>query len=310
MNHDTNFKIGNEKGDPRPPPFRLMNVPGPTTFVFAVIAGTLFGLVSVPHCFGMCGPLHLTMCLAAKKRSFKSLTLFNLGRILGYTLLGAVFGFFGERLSGTFDAPRPTPATHERPATVDVPTSCCAKKNVEKPRTIAVPKSCCEAEKSATVAVPKSCCEAATASPERTLGLNATARRMLMFIFPAVILIVVGIKGILKRPAAVGTGGGGWLTRLFAKFQSGGPVACGVGASLIPCGMLYVAFAMAVGTVSAFLGGVFMLCYCLTITFFMQLGIMVGTTFGKKLGPKVDRLFPWAAFTGAIVYVALFFFWK
>jgi hypothetical protein len=37
------------------------------------------------------------------------------------------------------------------------------------------------------------------------------------------------------------------------------------------------------------------------------LGIMAGTTVGRKLGPKVDRAFPWLAVAGSGVYVTLFF---
>jgi sulfite exporter TauE/SafE len=309
-----------------------MQIPEPTTFVFAVIGGMWFGLFTVPHCFGMCGPLHLAMCLASKKRSFKSLTLFNFGRIIGYTLIGVACGFFGEQLSGVFYKPTAAPTTQGESASVVVPKSCCeAAKDQEPkvietsgcgcekkanpapvPKKVTVPRSCCEAAKANEVIVPKSCCEAAEAAgpTKPKMGLGETARRLLMFIFPAIILVVFGIKGILKKPAAVGTGGDGWLARLFKKFQASGPVACGVGASFIPCGILYVAFAIAVSTVSAFLGGVFMFFYCVAISFFMQLGIMVGTTVGKKFSAKVDRWFPWVAFVGAAVYVALFIFWK
>jgi sulfite exporter TauE/SafE len=317
-----------------------MQVDNPTTVILAIITGTSFGFISIPHCIGMCGPLHLTMCLANSKRSFKSLTLFNLGRIFGYTCIGALCGLFGNQLANLLPAPQAeqskievpkscceqkaeTPAKitvpkscceqkAQPPKKISVPTSCCAAK-AEKPKPPAktdVPMSCCakKAEASKSITVPKSCCEKPTATtPKPRIGLSRKGRQILMYVFPALILILVGIKGLLKKPASVGSGSGGLVAKLFTKFKFGGPSACGVAASFLPCGVLYVAFAIAVGTLSPLLGGVMLFFYCLTITFFMQLGIMVGTTFGKRLGPKVDTFFPWLAFTGAAVYLFIFF---
>ena len=70
--------------------------------------------------------------------------------------------------------------------------------------------------------------------------------------------------------------------------------------------MLYVAFAIAASTLSWLLGGVFLLFYCLTISVFMQLSIMVSTAFGRNCGSRFQQAYPWLAFLGAAVYLGLY----
>lgn len=55
------------------------------------------GLIGSTHCLGMCGPLALAVPLSKTQRlamAFQALK-YNLGRVLTYTLLGAVFGLLG-----------------------------------------------------------------------------------------------------------------------------------------------------------------------------------------------------------------------
>lgn len=58
------------------------------------------GLAGSFHCVGMCGPIALA--LPVGKRSFVQATIsrlmYNLGRILTYSILGAAFGYFGKTL--------------------------------------------------------------------------------------------------------------------------------------------------------------------------------------------------------------------
>lgn len=64
-------------------------------------AAFLLGLVGSLHCVGMCGPLTLLLPQTAYN-SYKFISgrlLYNGGRIITYTLLGASVGFFGEKLS-------------------------------------------------------------------------------------------------------------------------------------------------------------------------------------------------------------------
>lgn len=283
-----------------------MQIPEPTTVILAIVAGSLFGFLSVPHCLGMCGPLHLAMCLSGPKKSFRTLTIFNLGRLAGYTLIGLLLGLLGEQIADW------TGATAESQAsTVVVPKSCCEQPAPAPVKT--VPKSCCEQSTTVpTKTVPSSCCEQDEAGQEETarplVGMSREVRRILMYVFPAVILLVVGIGALRKSGVTSGKAGlSGLIGRFFKRFKTTGPVACGAVASLLPCGILYVAFAIAASTLSALLGGVFLFFYCLTISVFMQLSIMVSTAFGRRFGDKLNRAYPWLAFGGAAVYFVLYF---
>lgn len=62
--------------------------------------GFVVGLLGSLHCIGMCGPIVLALPVIGDSQ-FKILAgrvLYNLGRILTYTIMGALFGLFGSRL--------------------------------------------------------------------------------------------------------------------------------------------------------------------------------------------------------------------
>lgn len=65
-----------------------------------ILSGFIIGLIGSFHCIGMCGPIVLS--LPADKYSKLSFIsgriLYNLGRIITYSFLGAAFGFLGNRL--------------------------------------------------------------------------------------------------------------------------------------------------------------------------------------------------------------------
>jgi sulfite exporter TauE/SafE len=63
--------------------------------ISAILTGSGLGWVAVIHCYAMCGHLHVALCALNRDRALASLTLYNLGRILGYTLAGVLFGAFG-----------------------------------------------------------------------------------------------------------------------------------------------------------------------------------------------------------------------
>lgn len=275
----------------------MINIPEPTSIVLAVSGATLFGLLSVPHCAGMCGPLHLSVCLMGGKRFLPVMTFFNLGRLAGYTLIGLVCGFMGEQLADAFPTPS-NQVAHSPTCPMGQPVQTSQE---NESGTIEVPLSCCEA---AGAEDASTSCRACAVSEGGHGHAKSLWRRGLMLLFPAAILLLTGFKSL--RAKAAGTGDG-LSARLFARFQKSSPLALGLAASLLPCGMLYYAFAVAVGTLSPILGGTFLFTYCLTISFFLQLGIVAGTTFGKRLGPVVNRAFPWLALGGAGVYTILFF---
>lgn len=62
--------------------------------------GFVVGLFGSLHCIGMCGPIVLALPVIGDSQ-LKILTgriLYNLGRIVTYTIMGALFGLFGSRL--------------------------------------------------------------------------------------------------------------------------------------------------------------------------------------------------------------------
>lgn len=56
----------------------------------------LTGLFSAPHCIGMCGGIVSAVSLNSAATVRKSMLLYNTGRIVSYTLLGAVMGAVGS----------------------------------------------------------------------------------------------------------------------------------------------------------------------------------------------------------------------
>ena len=191
----------------------------------------------------MCGPLHVSVCALHREKSLKALSLFNLGRICGYTLSGILFGAFGEFVN------------------------------------IGAAHYCCQ------------------------LGEHPLRGAVLSLLFPGLMMFFIAVyafrKKGLKAPKT------SWLSRFFSgglgKLTAGG--AC---TSLIPCGMLYAAFALAVGYGSWWQGGAFMFAFVITQTFFMQLGISLGRMVDKKWGARFEKAFPWVCLAIAIFYTTLF----
>ncbi len=63
-------------------------------------AGFLIGLLGSFHCIGMCGPIALALPVFSKSE-FQIIIgriLYNVGRVLTYAFMGAMFGLFGNRL--------------------------------------------------------------------------------------------------------------------------------------------------------------------------------------------------------------------
>lgn len=65
-----------------------------------VWTGFIVGFVGSLHCVGMCGPIALALPVfgESKLQVFLGRLLYNLGRIITYSILGALFGLFGSRL--------------------------------------------------------------------------------------------------------------------------------------------------------------------------------------------------------------------
>ena len=60
----------------------------------------LTGLFTSPHCVGMCGGILLGQSASSRSPAFASLS-YNAGRVLAYTLVGAIFGALGTVISYT-----------------------------------------------------------------------------------------------------------------------------------------------------------------------------------------------------------------
>jgi uncharacterized protein len=62
--------------------------------------GFIVGLVGSLHCVGMCGPIALALPVFGNNRIkiIWGRLLYNLGRVITYAFLGALFGLFGSRL--------------------------------------------------------------------------------------------------------------------------------------------------------------------------------------------------------------------
>lgn len=67
--------------------------------IFYTIAA-FSGLASSFHCIGMCGPIAMALPVGrlSKGEAILAKILYNLGRIISYSTLGLVFGYFGKAL--------------------------------------------------------------------------------------------------------------------------------------------------------------------------------------------------------------------
>ena len=65
-----------------------------------IATGIMLGLATNLHCIGMCGPIAFILPLdrSSQGKKFFGLSLYNVGRISSYVLLGGFFGLFGQGL--------------------------------------------------------------------------------------------------------------------------------------------------------------------------------------------------------------------
>jgi len=64
-----------------------------------LLAGFILGLLGSFHCAAMCGPIALALPRSKSEYDFiLGRTLYNTGRVITYSLLGLIFGLFGERI--------------------------------------------------------------------------------------------------------------------------------------------------------------------------------------------------------------------
>ena len=68
-----------------------------------ILAAFVMGLAGSIHCIGMCGPLALSLPVSYKNDLARVTggSIYNSGRILSYSLLGLIFGSFGNLIMAT-----------------------------------------------------------------------------------------------------------------------------------------------------------------------------------------------------------------
>jgi sulfite exporter TauE/SafE/copper chaperone CopZ len=63
----------------------------------------VIGLLTSLHCVAMCSGINISQCASYKEQNYKSKftpsLLYNLGRVISYTLIGGIFGAFGSLIS-------------------------------------------------------------------------------------------------------------------------------------------------------------------------------------------------------------------
>ena len=68
---------------------------------FGIWGGFLIGFLGSFHCVGMCGPIAIALPIGKTSNTqlIISRILYNLGRVVTYTFLGAIFGLFGKGIA-------------------------------------------------------------------------------------------------------------------------------------------------------------------------------------------------------------------
>ena len=66
-----------------------------------ILAAFLVGLVGSLHCIGMCGPIAIALPVpnSSNLSFFTGRILYNLGRVVTYSFLGAILGLLGGRIA-------------------------------------------------------------------------------------------------------------------------------------------------------------------------------------------------------------------
>ncbi|RZS99687.1 sulfite exporter TauE/SafE family protein [Aquimarina brevivitae] len=67
-----------------------------------LLSGFILGLIGSLHCIGMCGPIAFMLPIGRNTPPLTKglyITLYHIGRLLAYGLIGVVFGFIGKGLS-------------------------------------------------------------------------------------------------------------------------------------------------------------------------------------------------------------------
>ena len=204
-----------------------------------LLPGLLLGLMGSFHCAGMCGPIAIVLPLRGKKYSQKVFggLLYNIGRTVTYSAMGAVFGLLGQGLE--------------------------------------------------------------LVGFQQWVSIIMGALMIISVIFPALFKhqndlnsSLFSIVGKLKQA----------LRKMFTTKSYGGLFIIGILNGFLPCGLVYIALAGAIGTHSVIVGTLFMALFGLG-TIPMMLGIsLVGNMASAKVRTKINKFIP-----VVVVFVGVFF---
>ncbi|MEM7448692.1 MAG: sulfite exporter TauE/SafE family protein [Myxococcota bacterium] len=230
---------------------------GPVSWQGAMIAGALAGVLAIPHCAAMCGPLAAFACrnrdthpgasaYRAPQRSLlpSRLLRYQLGRLLGYAAAGAFLGSLGEAAWELVPQGVPTLLSW----TFALGLCVAALRLLRAPRFL---------KRKHTELI----------SPSALLGPKSSGSTWRSSKLPG-----LKLKALENR-----------ISRLGLPFASlsGEPLLAGILTAGLPCGALYGVFLMAAGTGQATFGSLTLLCFAATST--------LGTSFAGWAGAMLSQ---------------------
>ena len=85
-----------------------------------LITAFIIGAIGTVHCLGMCGPLALALPVhhLQKIQQAIAVLLYNLGRVITYSILGGIFGWLGRVLMVVAPVKRGTKIGFPFPSTI------------------------------------------------------------------------------------------------------------------------------------------------------------------------------------------------
>lgn len=197
----------------------------------------LMGMMGSFHCVGMCGPIALSLPLRGRS-FFQKLAggiLYNLGRTMTYSLIGAVFGWIGQGF--------------------------------------------------------------------HLLGFQQWVSVLMgsLMVVSVVLPSVFKKAKFAKEPPFAGAVRKG-IQRLFRERSWGGLFFIGMLNGLLPCGLVYLAIAGAVGTGNALMGAAFMMLFGWGTLPMMLLVSLLGNWIGSAVRNRINQAIPYL-----VVFVGLIF---
>jgi sulfite exporter TauE/SafE len=205
-----------------------------------LITALLIGLMGSFHCAGMCGPIAISLPLRGEnlfQKVFGGL-LYNFGRSITYSLMGAIFGFIGQGFQ--------------------------------------------------------------ILGFQRWVSIIMGILMIVSVLFPVIFRRVesaqyLGFTAGLRRA----------IQKLFTLRSFGGLFLIGLLNGLLPCGLVYLAVAGAIGTGNVIYGAAYMLVFGLGTIPMMLFLILIGNVISVTIRNKINKIIPYL-----VIFVALIFIFR